>query len=115
MKFPLLTLSIAAILAAGVAQAQAAGPPPGTPAPIGKKCITINRARICPARAVNAPGHAVKLLNGHLGGAGTHAVRCDATHPQVVAQVGRTVTVRACGRNHVWRMWLPPHGAVPPA
>ena len=78
MKPVLLTISVAATLIAGVAQTQAAGTGGpligGPPPPWVVKCVEVNRATVCPARAVNAPGHAVKLINGKIGGAGTHAV-----------------------------------------
>ena len=132
MKPSLLTISVAVILTGGVTQALAAGT--GGPPPGGLECdsdglphlYTTTQTdglgfkhkifrRVCPAVAKDAPGYVVKLLNGwHGKGAGTHPVRCDATHPSVISQVGQTVTVRACGRTYRWRMFVPPLSLPPP-
>ena len=131
MKPSLLTISVAVILTGGVTQALAAGtggPPPGGSSATATACHIYTTTqtdglgfkhkifrRVCPAVAKDAPGHAVKLLNGwHGKGAGTHPVRCDATHPSVISQVGQTVTVRACGRTYRWRMFVPPLSLPPP-
>ena len=129
-KRSLLTISVVVTLAGGVIQARAAavgrssrgGSTTGARARhiftttqtdgLGFKHKILRRP--CPAVAKNAPGHAVKLLNGRQGkGAGTHPVRCDAPHPCVISQVRQTVTVRACGRTYRWRMFVPPLNLPP--